>query len=246
MLRHAEEVMGTVVSFAVPGASSAAVLAEAIAELHRLDAMFSTYRAGSEISRLSRGELTIDQCDPLVREVLAQCAAVAAESDGYFSELAVDGSLDPSGWVKGWAVERASALLAPALPNHTISGGGDVRTRSVDGQRPWRIGVADPQQPDHLVAVLTATHDFAVATSGTAERGAHIHDPHTGRPAAGFLSVTVVGPELARTDAYATAAFAMGPTRALPWLTALPEHEALAVLPDGQRVGTPGITRYLG
>ncbi|GAA1958534.1 FAD:protein FMN transferase [Kitasatospora viridis] len=248
MLRHAEPVMGTVVSFAVRGADDLAVLAGPIAELHRLDALFSTYRAESEISRLGRGELTVEQCDPLVGEVLTSCRAVAAETDGYFSERA-GGELDPSGWVKGWAVERASALLAQAgHPDHSITGGGDVRARgrSEEG-RPWRVGVVDPHQPDRVLAVLTAAHDFAVATSGTAERGEHILDPRTRRPAAtGMSSVTVVGPELSRTDAYATAAYAMGPIRALTWLTKLPDHEALAVLPDGRRLGTPGISRYLG
>jgi thiamine biosynthesis lipoprotein len=200
----------------------------------------------SDISRLDRGELAPDQCDPLVAEVLAHCRAVASETDGYFTDHP-GGRLDPSGWVKGWAVERASALLSAAgFTDHTVTGGGDVQARgqAAPGQA-WRIGVADPLRPDHLVAVLSAGGDFAVATSGTAERGAHILDPHTGRPAEGLLSLTVVGPTLARTDAYATAAFAMGPRRALRWLTARPDHEALAVLPDGTRLGTPGVTRYL-
>ncbi|MCC9306370.1 FAD:protein FMN transferase [Kitasatospora sp. RB6PN24] len=255
MLRHAEEVMGTVVSFAVPNADDPAVLAGPIAELHRLDRLFSTYRPDSDISRLGRGELTVEQCDPLVAEVLASCRAVTAESDGWFS-MGVPpaegrgrpgGRLDPSGWVKGWAVERASALLTAAgFTDHTVTGGGDVQARGQAAPgRPWRVGVADPQRPDHLVAVVSAAGDFAVATSGTAERGAHIIDPRTGRPADELLSLTVIGPGLARTDAYATAAFAMGPRRALPWLTALPGHEALAVLPDGTRLGTHGLPHYL-
>ncbi|MDH6140973.1 thiamine biosynthesis lipoprotein [Kitasatospora sp. GP30] len=246
MLRHAEQVMGTVVSFAVPGADDPAVLAAPIAELHRLDRLFSTYRPDSDISRLDRGELTVEQCDPLVAEALDHCRAVAEESDGWFTARP-GGRLDPSGWVKGWAVERASALLSAAgATDHTITGGGDVQARGQAAPgRPWRIGVADPQHPDRLVAVLTAEGDFAVATSGTAERGAHIIDPQTGRPADQLLSLTVIGTDLARTDAYATAGFAMGPHRALPWLTALPGYEALAVLPDGTRLGTPGVARYL-
>ncbi|TQF07330.1 FAD:protein FMN transferase [Kitasatospora acidiphila] len=238
--------MGTVVSFAVANADDLALLAAPIAELHRLDRLFSTYRPDSDISRLDRGELTVDQCDPLVAEVLAHCREVAAESNGWFT-YRPGGRLDPSGWVKGWAVERASTLLTSAgFPDHTVTGGGDVQARghSTPG-RPWRVGVADPQHSDQLVAILSADHDFAVATSGTTERGAHILDPHTGRPASGLLSLTVIGPTLARTDAYATAGFAMGPRRALPWLTSLPGYEALAVLPNGTRLGTPGLARYL-
>ncbi|WP_372495671.1 FAD:protein FMN transferase [Kitasatospora humi] len=144
---------------------------------------------------------------------------------------------------------------AAGTTDHTVTGGGDVQARGqaapgrpmgVPPAQGWgRVGVADPQRPDHLVAVLSAEGDFAVATSGTAERGAHIIDPRTGRPATELLSLNVIGTDLARTDAYATAAFAMGPRRALPWLTALPGHEALAVLPDGTRLGTHGLPRYL-
>jgi thiamine biosynthesis lipoprotein len=246
LLRHAEPAMGTVFSFAVRDAAPA-VLAPAVAELHRLDALFSTYRPGSELSRLARGELTVDQCDPLVGEALAHCAAVAARSGGWFSARPA-GRLDPSGWVKGWAVERASdLLLAAGCPDHTVTGGGDVQARGeAAAGRPWRVGVADPAAPGALAAVLAGSGSFAVATSGSAERGAHIVDPFTGRPAAGgALSVTVVGERLAETDAYATAAFAMGPRRALDWLSALPGYEALVVTADGRRLGTPGVARHL-
>ena len=72
------------------------------------------------------------------------------------------------------------------------------------------MGIRHPCEHRSLAAVLTLAGAAAVATSGTYERGPHILDPHTGHPAAGALSVTVVGPELATADAYATAAFAMG------------------------------------
>ncbi|MGF1426993.1 FAD:protein FMN transferase [Kitasatospora sp. LaBMicrA B282] len=256
MLRHAEAAMGTVFSFAVRDAEPGhlAVLAPALAELHRLDALFSTYLPHSEISRLGRGELTEQQCDPLVREALAHCAAVARETGGFFTARP-GGRLDPSGWVKGWAIERASELLlAAGYRHHSVTGGGDVQTRGQAAPgRPWRVGVADPDRAGQLVAVLRPQHEgagagadgFAVATSGTAERGAHIVDPTSGAPAHGLRSLTLVGPRLARTDAYATAAFAMGPLRALDWVTALDGYEALAVLPDGRRLGTPGVARHL-
>ncbi|WP_035842082.1 FAD:protein FMN transferase [Kitasatospora azatica] len=245
MLRHAEPVMGTVVSFAVRDAPAAA-LRPAIAELHRLDALFSTYRPDSQLSRLARGELTVERCDPLVGEALAHCASVATETDGWFTARPA-GRLDPSGWVKGWAVERASELLlAAGYPHHTVTGGGDVQARgqAAPGQ-PWRVGVADPARADALVAVLAGGGDFAVATSGNAERGAHIVDPRSGQPVHGALSVTVVGEGLARTDAYATAAYAMGAQRALDWLAGTAGYEALVVLPDGRRLGTPGLARHL-
>jgi thiamine biosynthesis lipoprotein len=87
--------------------------------------------------------------------------------------------------------------------------------------------------------------DFAVATSGTAERGAHIVDPVAGRPAAGLASVTVAGPCLTQADAYATAAFAMGPDRAREWTESLDGYEAFAILPDGTTWRTSGFGAYL-
>ncbi|WP_307806623.1 FAD:protein FMN transferase [Streptomyces sp. FH025] len=245
MLRHAEPVMGTVFSIAVrdPGPDTEPVLRRIVERLHRIDAVFSTYRPESDVSRLGRGELALADCDPDVRTVLAACREVAAETDGYFTERP-GGRLDPSGWVKGWAVEEAAGLLrASGARQYCVSGGGDVQTSG----GPWRVGIADPRQPDRLTAVLSGD-GLAVATSGTAERGAHILDPHTGRPADGLLSLTLVGAPgtgIARTDAWATAAFAMGPDRALAWAARRPGIEALAVLPDGTKRWTPGLPGHL-
>ena len=64
-------------------------------------------------------------------------------------------------------------------------------------------------------------------------------DPHTGRPPTGVLSVTVTGPDLANADAYATAAFAMGP-RGAQWAAGLTGYEAMTILADGRALLTPG------
>jgi len=242
MLRHAEHVMGTVFSFTVrdPGPGTGEALRRIVARLHRIDEVFSTYRPSSDISRLGRAELTLAQCDPAVAEVLERCREVAAETDGWFTDRP-GGRLDPSGWVKGWAVEEASrALRAAGSEQHSVSGGGDVQTCG----GPWRIGIAHPLRPDALAAVVTG-RDLAVATSGTAERGSHILDPHTGHPATALASLTLVGDRLARTDARTTAAFAMGPDRALAWVEERPGIEALAVLPDAALRWTTGLPRHL-
>ena len=79
--------------------------------------------------------------------------------------------------MKGWAVERAAAILTAAGPaEHSVNGGGDVQC---SGDRLWRIGIADPLHPGRLALVVTG-RDFAVATSGVAERREHIIDPYTG------------------------------------------------------------------
>jgi thiamine biosynthesis lipoprotein len=245
-VRHAEHVMGTVVSFDVPASAVAdGSLASAIRWLHWVDRVFSPFRPDSDVSLLARAETIVAGCAPEVAEVFAACAYLRELSGGYFTS-APGGQLDPSGYVKGWAVERAASLLAWAgSSDHVVNGGGDVQC--VGGRSAaegWRIGVASPLSAGGLAFVVCG-RDFAVATSGTAERGAHIIDPVTGRPATGMASITVAGPRLAWADAYATAAFAMGPDLSREWTETLDGYEAFAILPDGTTWQTRGFSAYL-
>jgi thiamine biosynthesis lipoprotein len=245
--------MGTVFSFDVRGGDPRAVraaLEEAVDGLHRADAVFSTYREDSQLSRLARGELTAGECDPEVGEVLELAAEAERASDGWFSTT-YEGRLDPTGIVKGWAVERAARTLAAAgATGVSVNGGGDVQLLGVPGAgRPWRVGIADPLRPGGLAAVITAagTTELAVATSGTAERGAHIVDPRTGRPAVtDLLAVTVVAPRLTWADCWATAAFAMGARQGLTWLETLPDVEALLITAGDEVRCTRGLASRLG
>lgn len=239
--------MGTVVSFDVPAwtaADATGPLGQAVRWLHWVDVTFSPYREDSDVTRFGLESLPLERCAPELTEVLAACAAITELSGGYFTTTP-GGRFDPSGYVKGWAIERAAALLTAAgSAEHTVNGGGDVQCvgERAPGQ-PWRIGIAHPLRPGTLALVVTG-RDFAVATSGVAERGPHIIDPHTGQPATGLASVTVIGPGLALADAYATAAFAMGPA-ARDWVESLPGFEALAITPEGAAWQTTGFRAYL-
>jgi thiamine biosynthesis lipoprotein len=241
-LRHVEHCMGTVFSIDVrtPGAD-AAVIEEVVTWLHRVDRIFSTYRDTSDISRLGRGDIDIDDCAPEVREVLARCAELRDETDGYF-DCRSDGVLDPSGYVKGWAIQRASGLLTAAgAGDHCVNGGGDVQCAGSAGpDRSWQVGIAHPLRPGTTIATVAGS-DLAVATSGTAERGRHIIDPHSGERPDRFVGITVVGRRISDVDAYATAAFAMG-DGAAAWLTAK-GFSALLVRRDGTVVRTAAAAR---
>ncbi|MGV9695544.1 FAD:protein FMN transferase [Streptomyces sp. NPDC003470] len=245
--------MGTVFSFDVRGGAPAAVRAaldEAAAGLRRVDEMFSTYREDSQVSRLARGELAVGQCAPEVAEVLGLAAEAERVSDGWFSP-SYGGRLDPSGIVKGWAVERAARLVAGAgASGVSVNGGGDVQMLGAPGaRRPWRVGVADPLRPGGLAAVVSAAGatELAVATSGTAERGAHIVDPRTGRPAVtDLVAVTVVAPRLTWADCWATAAFAMGSREGVRWLESLDGVEALLLTAGDEVRCTGGLAGRLG
>jgi FAD:protein FMN transferase len=245
-LVHVEEAMGTVVTIEVraidPSVARPAVEA-AVRWLHEVDATFSTYRSGSEISRLGRGEIDPADCSPDVRRILTLGEDLRGATDGYF-DVSAGGVLDPSGLVKGWAVERASEILVEAgCPDHLVDGGGDIRVRGRAGPgQDWQVGIAHPWRRDALCAVLHLS-EGAVATSGTYERGLHVLDPHRAAPATDLAAVTVVGPELTLTDAYATAALAMG-RRAPRWLAGLVDHEALMIDALGRAWETPGFGQY--
>jgi thiamine biosynthesis lipoprotein len=240
---HVEHCMGTVFSIDIRGPGAwADAIDTVVGWLHRVDAVFSTYRPGSDISRLRRGELSLTDSDPHVAEVLDLCAQMRHETDGYFTAR-WQGQLDPTGLVKGWAIERASRLLrAAGSDSHAINGGGDMQLAGEAAPgRPWRVGISDPLDRTRVLRVV-AGRDLAVATSGVAERGAHIINPFTGTPPDGLASVTIVGPALTRVDSYATAAFAMGHAAAA-WVDTLPGHDALLVRTDGTAHSTPGFGR---
>lgn len=226
-VRHVEHVMGMPISVALRGrhagdARGRAAWAATLAVLREADRVFSTYRDDSVVSRLGRGELTLDECPPVVAEVLAIAERARAESGGAFDvrRPGPDGALvlDPSGVVKGWAVQRAAEpLLDLGDTDVCLSAGGDLFCHVADPHgEPWRIGIEDPLDPTRVLAVVPVRHG-AVATSGSAHRGQHVVDARTGRPPEGLASVTVLAPDLVTADVDATAAYAMG-RDGLAWL----------------------------
>ena len=240
--RYVEHVMGMPISLALRGrhagdAAGRSAWAEVMDSLRAVDAVFSTYRPESVVSRLGRGELTPADCPPEVTEVIDLGEEAHRTSGGAFSiyRAAPDGGVvfDPSGVVKGWAAERAAESLR-ALPetDFCLSAGGDLVCRTVDpAGRPWRIGIEDPRDPRRLVAVVPV-HTGAVATSGSAHRGQHVVDARTGRPPSGIASVTVVADSLTAADIDATAAYAQG-VDAAEWLGTRPGRTGLVVWSDG-------------
>lgn len=239
--RNVEHVMGMPVSVALRGRHADSAIgtqawAAVVEELRGVDRVFSTFRPDSVINRLGRGELGVDDCPPEVNEVLALGQAAEEQSDGYFS-IHLPGRdgrrrLDPSGVVKGWAVERAARLLmALDETDFCLSAGGDMRCHVADPSLdPWRVGIENPHDPSTLLAVVDVRRG-AVATSGVVHRGQHLLDARTGEPIAGVSSVTVIGPSLTWADIDATAAFVHGPAAA-DWLQTRPGEHGLVVWPD--------------
>jgi FAD:protein FMN transferase len=241
-LRRVEHVMGMPVLVDVRDDHVGADVIDDVFDWLRLvDERFSTFDSGSEICRIDRGELSPELAHPDVRAVLSRCEELEAETGGYFDARAGPSrALDPSGLVKGWSIDRAAAILdAAGATSYAVNAGGDLRLRG--GALPensWRVGIQHPLERDRVAAVVV-TSDLALATSGAYERGEHVIDPHTHRPPAGVLSVTVSGPNLATADAYATSAFAMG-SRGARWTAGLSGYEAMTILADRRVFFTSG------
>ena len=234
-------IMGTTVSIDVRDpAIDLSVLETVVAVLEMHEARFTTYRPDSEIRRVERGELELADAHPDVREVLAACAVLRAESGGAF-DAERDGHLDPSGYVKGWAAERAADVLrATGARSFALDIGGDiVCAGEPETGRPWRIGIRHPDDAARMVVVL-GVRTGAVATSGLYERGAHVTDGRTGAAPTHWRSITVTAPDLATADAIATAALAMG-EKGPAWAATRPGCEVAAMDVEDRLWTTPGL-----
>lgn len=225
--RRVLPVMGTVVSLALRGPNATGAAAdlawgEVSRDLAWADQVFSTWREDSVVNRWGRGELALADAPPELAEVLALAEEARLASHGAFDIAATrssyGGGPDPSGVVKGWAVQRAAAALERlAGTDYCLAAGGDMvcRTRQ-PGADPWQVGIEDPRQPTRLVATVPVANG-AIATSGSARRGAHVLDPRTGRSPVDLLQVSVLAPDLTWADIDATAAFVLG-AEAGEWL----------------------------
>lgn len=205
-------------------------VAAVFGHLRAADELFSTYRPDSQVSALRRGELPRAEWHPWLTEVVALCDEARDRTDGYFDARLPDG-FDPSGLVKGWATETATAHLAGLCGfDHYLNVGGDIAARvGLMTAPPWRIAIEDPANPTAFLAILDV-RTGGVATSGTAARGRHIVDPHTGRHPGELHAVTVTGPTLLWADVFATAAFARGGADVAEWVaTRAPGYEVAAL-----------------
>lgn len=235
-VRRVVQLMGMPISLALRGRHAGtpegdAAWAAAVAELRWVDEVFSTWREDSYVSRYSRHEVALTDCPRELAEVVAIGLAAERESHGAFSIMR-GGHFDPTGVVKGWAVDRAAAHLQVLEDTDVcLNAGGDLTCSTRPGAEPWMVGVEHPLDPVRLVARVPV-HRGGVATSGTAHRGAHLVDARSGEAPSAVASVTVVAPTLTEADVEATAAYALGPDAAA-WLRTRPGRVGLVVWRDG-------------
>ncbi|NDA81264.1 MAG: FAD:protein FMN transferase, partial [Actinobacteria bacterium] len=214
---HNEEVWGTVVSFHIPEQTAAAAvvtkfLEQAIDFVHEIDRQFSTYKESSEVSKIRRGELSVNDASQRVQEIWRCCERARDLTDGAFDPFQERlGGFDPSGYVKGWAADQIALMAADyEITRLHINAGGDLTLRGgMNDEQPWMIGIQHPKKAGSIAAVIPM-RDGALASSGTYERGAHIFDAQTNAIAIGALATSVYGPDGGLADALATALMVAG------------------------------------
>lgn len=209
-----------------------------------VDERFSTYKETSEISKINRGELLPAEYSEDMKTILALSEQTRQETDGYF-DIQQDGIIDPSGIVKGWAIQQAANLLAArGFRNFSIEAGGDIQVAGEKDGRPWRVGIRNPFNRAEHVKILALT-DQGVATSGTAIRGQHIYNPYQpDTPIVEVVSITVIGPNVYEADRFATAAFAMG-TKGIQFIARLAGFEGYMIDAQARATFTSGLNRYV-
>jgi len=245
-LRQTRILMGMPITIEVLDALVAdEVFDEVYAYLKYVDAKFSTYKEDSEISRINRGELTINRASDDMRLIFSLAEQTKQETRGYF-DIQHNGMIDPSGLVKGWAVYNAAEILRQKGFRHFyVDAGGDVQVagKNCQGQA-WRLGIRNPFNIHEIVKVL-AVSDCGIATSGTSIRGKHIYNPK-GVDAImdDSISLTVIGPNVYEADRFATAAFAMGRAGIL-FIEELAGFEGYLIDSNGLATFTSGFARYV-
>ena len=244
-IHHREHVMGTVVTIDVYRATGISPteflphLARAVDTLHRADRVFSTWKAESPVSRLRRGEITLGEAPGEVLDVLTLCRRARDLSGGWFDPWAIPGGVDPTGYVKGWAAQRALEELVDAqLDGAMVNAAGDIASfGGVSGAQSFRVGIVNPDAPSTLACAVELRG--AIATSGAYERGEHLVNPRHGQLDASVASASVTGPDLGLADALATA-LAVGGDEVLDLVRNIEGYEGFTISHEGDWKWTTG------
>ncbi len=155
------------------------------------------------------------------------------------------------GIAKGYAVDRASAVLAKAgFGDSLVDGGGDVRVSGTRNGVPWRLGIQDPRQARGRILGVVHLSNRVLVTSGDYERFRmvngvryhHIIDPRTGWPSGASISVSVIANSAEQGVVLAKAIFILGPEKGLS-LARAERVEALVIDPSEKQFATEGFSQ---
>ncbi len=243
-MKQTQLIMGMPISVEITDAQTNQPFDKVFAYFKEIDNRYSTYKPGSEISRINTG-LTKDQWSAETVAVLQLCEETKRLSDGYF-DISKHGYIDPSGLVKGWAINNAADMLKTmGYSNFYIEAGGDIQVAGSNGYgRRWRVGIRNPFNISQIIKIIEVT-DVGIATSGTYIRGEHIYNPKDGYShPSGIKSLTVIAPNVYEADRFATSAFAMGRS-GMNFIRALPSFEGYLIDEARMATYTEGFERYV-
>jgi thiamine biosynthesis lipoprotein len=145
---------------------------------------------------------------------------------------------------KGYAVDKVADWIAEHYGEDVlVEIGGEVAARGTKNGKPWKVGIQVPTKtadgaresfesiplPDHRAVATSGNYRNYFEEDGV--RYTHILDPRTGRPErTNLLSVTVLAPDCATADAYATAFMVLGYDRSTQIVKQHPELEAWFII----------------
>jgi thiamine biosynthesis lipoprotein len=240
-MRETRLLMGMPITVEICSASAATLIDAIFDYFQEVDRRFSTYRSDSEISAINRGDVPVRDWSVEMMEVLALAERTKNETGGYFDIRTPDGSLDPSGIVKGWAIRNAAGIVRQAcVRDFFIYAGGDIQSCGRNASDlDWSVGIRNPFNAGEIIKVVYP-RGRGVATSGTYVRGQHIYNPLAiGGSITEIVSLTVIGEDVFEADRFATAAFAMGRDGIL-FLEQTPGLEGYMVDSNGRATLTSG------
>ena len=238
---HYEKTWGTIITFDVrdpvlPEKDLFAARDEAVRFLHLVRDIFSTFEPTSLISLVRSGVLQEQDVSSVeYHEVAQNCLAYKKLTHGYFDPWLSDGGVDFSGYVKGWAAQRASDIFSQyGFFNTAVNAAGDVYCGGFQSENvPWQVGIQHPNDKENIMGVMSASNR-AVCTSGIYLKGNHIvqaFSPTLDVPS--ILSATVSGPDGGGADALATALVVAGAT-GRAWFSPLPTWSVILVTSNNE------------
>jgi thiamine biosynthesis lipoprotein len=243
-MKQTELIMGMPITVEIIGNDTSKHFKTVFDYFRAVDARYSTYKPDSEISRINDG-LPEDQWSEEMKVVLELCEETKRATKGFF-DIHHHGKRDPSGLVKGWAIDNAAAKLRrEGALSFYIEAGGDIQTSGHNADdEPWRVGIRNPFAMEEIVKSVQLSGE-GVATSGTYIRGQHIYNPKSPHETVDDVcSLTVVGPNIYEADRFATAAYAMG-IRGIDFIAATPGLEGYMIDADKVATFTNGFERYV-
>ena len=219
-------------------------IAEILSYLRNIDEIFSTYKQNSEIERINRKEMSIENTSAIVREILRLCERTKTETNGYF-DVYHNEKIDPSGIVKGYAIfHAAEKFTQKGYLNFYLEIAGDIEVRGFRSEgKKWKIGIENPFNRQEIIKVVYLS-ERGIATSGTYIRGNHIYNPVDGNIANDIISISVIGANVYDADRFATAAFAMG-KKGIEFIERLDGFEGYMITKEGKAIYTSQFEKYL-